>query len=112
MESNRERKKMKGGKVMSKAFSFDILARHGAARRGEIKTSRGIIRTPAFMPVGTAAAVKAMFPFHVRENLNSQASHHPSSFCVPCLVPFFFASFYPDLPKSGDCFEACDQTSE
>ncbi|MDX2264805.1 MAG: tRNA guanosine(34) transglycosylase Tgt [Hyphomicrobiales bacterium] len=47
-------------------FSFTLLGRDGAARRGEIHTSRGVIRTPAFMPVGTAATVKAMFPEHVR----------------------------------------------
>ena len=39
----------------------------GAARRGTVKTTRGDIRTPAFMPVGTAATVKAMMPESVRE---------------------------------------------
>jgi queuine tRNA-ribosyltransferase len=47
-------------------FSFAVDARDGAARRGEIATSRGTIRTPAFMPVGTAATVKAMFAEDVR----------------------------------------------
>ncbi len=47
-------------------FSFKVLATDGAARRGEISTPRGGIRTPAFMPVGTAATVKAMLPEHVR----------------------------------------------
>jgi len=51
-----------------KSFGFEVLASDGQARCGQIRTSRGIIRTPAFMPVGTAAAVKAMFPFHVRES--------------------------------------------
>lgn len=41
-------------------------ARDGAARLGELKTPRGEIRTPAFMPVGTAATVKAMRPEDVR----------------------------------------------
>jgi len=49
------------------AFRFQVLAQDGAARRGEIETPRGKIRTPAFMPVGTAATVKAMFLDHVRE---------------------------------------------
>jgi len=49
------------------ALSFDIHARDGDARTGEIITARGTIRTPAFMPVGTAATVKAMFPDTVRE---------------------------------------------
>ena len=52
---------------MSTHFSFDLQARDGEARRGEISTSRGIIRTPAFMPVGTAATVKAMYPDQVRD---------------------------------------------
>ncbi|MDH3195078.1 MAG: tRNA guanosine(34) transglycosylase Tgt [Hyphomicrobiales bacterium] len=48
-------------------FAFQILARDGAARRGEIVTPRGTIRTPAFMPVGTQATVKAMYPDQVHE---------------------------------------------
>lgn len=51
---------------MSAAFAFSIHARDGAARMGEISTPRGVIRTPAFMPVGTAATVKAMFSPDVR----------------------------------------------
>lgn len=43
------------------------MATDDAARRGEILTKRGSIRTPAFMPVGTAATVKAMYPGQVRE---------------------------------------------
>ncbi|HEY8267784.1 MAG TPA: tRNA guanosine(34) transglycosylase Tgt [Xanthobacteraceae bacterium] len=50
----------------SDLFRFSILAGDGDARRGEIATPRGKIRTPAFMPVGTAATVKAMLPEHVR----------------------------------------------
>jgi queuine tRNA-ribosyltransferase len=48
------------------AFSFHLSATDGAARSGIIKTPRGEIRTPAFMPVGTAATVKAMLPGSVR----------------------------------------------
>jgi queuine tRNA-ribosyltransferase len=48
-------------------FSFEIQACDGAARTGVIRTPRGDIRTPAFMPVGTAATVKAMLPSQVRE---------------------------------------------
>lgn len=51
---------------MNQDFSFTILAMDGTARQGEIFTPRGTIRTPAFMPVGTAATVKAMFPQDVR----------------------------------------------
>ena len=42
-------------------FSFTLLATDGGARLGEIATPRGVIRTPAFMPVGTAATVKAIY---------------------------------------------------
>jgi queuine tRNA-ribosyltransferase len=45
---------------MSESFAFRLLATDGGARLGEIATSRGTIRTPAFMPVGTAATVKAV----------------------------------------------------
>jgi queuine tRNA-ribosyltransferase len=47
---------------MIKAFSFALTAQDGRARTGAISTPRGEIRTPAFMPVGTCATVKAMFP--------------------------------------------------
>ena len=43
-------------------FEFRVTARDGKARLGEIRMRRGTIRTPAFMPVGTAATVKAMKP--------------------------------------------------
>ena len=48
-------------------FSFTLHATDGSARTGRIDTPRGEIRTPAFMPVGTAATVKAMMPESVRE---------------------------------------------
>jgi queuine tRNA-ribosyltransferase len=48
-------------------FRFERLGQDGAARTGVIHTPRGDIRTPAFMPVGTAATVKAMLPSSVRE---------------------------------------------
>lgn len=47
-------------------FSFNKQHQDGAARSGVIHTPRGDIRTPAFMPVGTAATVKAMMPESVR----------------------------------------------
>ena len=43
-------------------FRFDLIATDGAARLGRIETAHGAIDTPAFMPVGTAATVKAMMP--------------------------------------------------
>ena len=51
---------------MIKRFSFSLNATDGRARTGVIDTPRGEIRTPAFMPVGTAATVKAMMPESVR----------------------------------------------
>ena len=55
---------------MSKAtadFQFRLLATDGGARRGEVSMPRGVVRTPAFMPVGTAGTVKAMYLDQVRE---------------------------------------------
>src|SRR3954462_761864 len=43
-------------------IGFEVLARDGAARLGRLDTAHGAIETPAFMPVGTAATVKAMTP--------------------------------------------------
>ncbi len=51
---------------MTARFAFTIAATDGAARTGTIAMARGEIRTPAFMPVGTAATVKAMKPGDVR----------------------------------------------
>jgi queuine tRNA-ribosyltransferase len=51
---------------MTGAFSFSLHATSGRARTGTISTPRGTIRTPAFMPVGTAATVKGMYPEQVR----------------------------------------------
>ncbi|HUF54976.1 MAG TPA: tRNA guanosine(34) transglycosylase Tgt [Thermohalobaculum sp.] len=48
-------------------MQFAIAARDGRARTGTLETARGTIRTPAFMPVGTAATVKAMLPASVAE---------------------------------------------
>ncbi len=47
---------------MTELFSFERKGQDGRARTGAITTPRGVIRTPAFMPVGTGATVKAMFP--------------------------------------------------
>ncbi|HVS08156.1 MAG TPA: tRNA guanosine(34) transglycosylase Tgt [Candidatus Dormibacteraeota bacterium] len=48
-------------------MSFELLAEEGGARRGRLHTSHGVIDTPAFMPVGTQATVKALTPDEVRE---------------------------------------------
>jgi queuine tRNA-ribosyltransferase len=46
---------------MTDRFAFTLLKTDGGARLGQIATPRGVIRTPAFMPVGTAATVKALY---------------------------------------------------
>ncbi|MEM9476116.1 MAG: tRNA guanosine(34) transglycosylase Tgt [Pseudomonadota bacterium] len=51
---------------MARGFRFELGTTDGAARTGVIHTPRGEVRTPAFMPVGTAATVKAMLPESVR----------------------------------------------
>ena len=50
------------------AFPFHIDARDGAARTGRLVTPRGDMRTPAFMPVGTAGTVKALTMQQVRQS--------------------------------------------
>jgi queuine tRNA-ribosyltransferase len=49
------------------AFPFEISATDGKARTGVLKTPRGDIRTPAFMPVGTAGTVKALTVDQVKD---------------------------------------------
>ena len=56
-----------GSGMTPEPFSFAVRATDGAARLGEITTPRGTIRTPAFMPVGTAGTVKAMYLDQVRD---------------------------------------------
>ncbi len=48
------------------AFAFELLASDGAARRGRLHTAHGTVETPAFMPVGTQATVKATTPDMLR----------------------------------------------
>ena len=42
-------------------FSFELISQNGKARLGKIFTPRGVIDTPAFMPVGTQGTVKGVF---------------------------------------------------
>ena len=48
-------------------FAFRTHSTSGAARQGQIATPRGLICTPAFMPVGTVGTVKAMYPEQVAD---------------------------------------------
>ena len=52
---------------MTPEFKFTLLKTDGRARRGEVSMPRGVIRTPAFMPVGTVGTVKAMYLDQVRD---------------------------------------------
>ena len=51
---------------MPKPFSFSLIATDGTARTGEISTAHGLVRTPAFMPVGTQGAIKGVHHDDVR----------------------------------------------
>lgn len=53
--------------LITMAFRFELLSQDGAARRGRIHTTHGVIETPIFMPVGTAATVKGLTPEMVRD---------------------------------------------
>ncbi|MGH7736748.1 MAG: tRNA guanosine(34) transglycosylase Tgt [Candidatus Tyrphobacter sp.] len=48
-------------------MTFELLARDGRARRGRMTLAHGVVETPAFMPVGTAATVKGLTPHELRE---------------------------------------------
>ena len=50
----------------TQSFAYRLIAHDGRARLGEIATPRGVIRTPAFMPVGTVGTVKALYPEQVK----------------------------------------------
>ena len=47
--------------MSSKEFSFELITQDDDARLGKIKTPRGSIETPAFMPVGTQGTIKGIF---------------------------------------------------
>ena len=49
------------------SMRFDVLARDGQARRGRLTLAHGAVETPAFMPVGTYGAVKAVSPAELKE---------------------------------------------
>ena len=57
--------------MLSKEFSFELITQDGKARLGKIYTSKGIINTPAFMPVGTLGTVKGVFTDDI-EKTNTQ----------------------------------------
>src|SRR6478609_2842797 len=52
---------------MATALEFELLATDGAARRGRLRLTHGVVETPVFMPVGTQATVKGLTPEQVRD---------------------------------------------
>ena len=67
---------------MATGISFNVTATDGAARTGVISTPRGQIRTPAFMPVGTAGTVKAMLPDSVAAEMPADRFWYVNRSCV------------------------------
>ena len=71
MSTDRDHKHKRAGHAARQRnagpLAFERIARSGEARAGAITTPHGAIDTPAFMPVGTHGAVKAMTPDQVRE---------------------------------------------
>ena len=53
------------------SLSFSVQSTHGTARRATLTLPHGVVETPIFMPVGTAATVKAV-PQHVLEEIHTQ----------------------------------------
>ena len=47
--------------MLGEGFSFELITQNDKARLGKISTPRGIINTPAFMPVGTQGTIKGIF---------------------------------------------------
>src|SRR6202451_2921389 len=95
---------------MSKPFSFRLIATDGPARTGEVTTAHGVVRTPAFMPVGTQAAIKGVHHDDVRasgaEILLGNTYHlmlRPSAERVAALggLHAFMRWPYPILTDSG-----------
>jgi queuine tRNA-ribosyltransferase len=92
------------------AFSFHLTATDGAARTGEMTTAHGIVHTPAFMPVGTQAAIKGVHHDDVRasgaEILLGNTYHlmlRPSAERIAALggLHAFMRWPYPILTDSG-----------
>ena len=50
-------------------FSFELITQYGEARLGKINTPKGIIDTPAFMPVGTQGTVKGIFTEDIKNKM-------------------------------------------
>ncbi len=95
---------------MSEPFSFRLTATDGAARTGEITTAHGVVHTPAFMPVGTQAAIKGVHHDDVRasgaEILLGNTYHlmlRPSAERIAALggLHEFMGWPYPILTDSG-----------
>ena len=58
--------------MLGKEFSFELIAQDDKARLGKIYTPRGIIDTPAFMPVGTQGTIKGIFNHIISKRLDDK----------------------------------------
>ena len=79
-------------------MKFELLGQDGAARLGEMHFARGVVDTPAFMPVGTYGTVKAMTPEELqglgapnysRQHLPSHAARQAQksfSYMATCMI--------------------------
>ena len=63
-------------------FSFELIAQDDQARLGKIKTNRGVVDTPAFMPVGTQGTVKGIFIDDIKKNQIANNSWKHLSFII------------------------------
>ncbi len=71
--------------------TFDLQKQEGEARAGRLKTARGWIETPVFMPVGTKATVKGMLPEELR-SLGAQVVLATPIICICAQVKKRFAN--------------------
>ena len=74
---------------------FQITHKDGNARRGKLNTKNGVINTPAFMPVGTAATVKAIFT----KDIGMKANIYHKTLKIPPIHPD--VRLYLGLPRTS-----------
>ena len=96
--------------VAPMTFGFQLTATDGAARSGEMTTPHGVVRTPAFMPVGTQAAIKGVHhddvrasgaDIHSRQHLSPDAAAGRRTYCGFGRAARFMRWPHPILTDSG-----------
>lgn len=81
--------------MTSENFEFKVLARDGAARQGEISMPRGVVRTPAFMPVGTAGTVDPPSRNFHSSGMMDFSSPLTVAGAAPVLLDFYILAYNP-----------------